>query len=196
MEPLPLPPRPAPQVAEGVGGPREGQAGQSGAADAAFDGLARAAMPRLLGTARRWLGQGFAAEEAVAEALYRAFVHRAGFNGQAAFSTWVHRILCRVVADRYRTLGRERRHRAHLEREAVSRPVPPPGASAADRERIEEVRRAMEQLPERQRVVLWLHAWEGLDLHALSEVLGIRYATAKSNLHHARVALERLLELP
>lgn len=186
MNPVPQP-RPVAHADAGAAAPGAGEPD-------AFDAQARAAMPRLLGTARRWLGQGFAAEEAVAEALYRAFVHRHSYAGSAAFATWVHRILCRVVADRYRAQARRRRHEAALERRARPRPVPRPGQALAERERLAQVRGAIERLPERQRLVLLLHAWEGLDLAEVAEVLGMRYRTVKSNLHHARRALVRLLE--
>lgn len=163
----------------------------------AFEQLAVAAMPALLGTARRLLGPGYAAEEAVAEALFRAWRRMADFRAEAAFSTWLHRIVCRVAADRFR---RERRERARRERLAERARAPGPAATAvphdrlARREQRRVLRAAIDALPDRQRLVLVLHAWEGLDLRETARVLGIRYATAKSNLCHARKALRALLE--
>lgn len=160
----------------------------------AFETLATRAMPRLLGTASRLLGPGFAAEEAVADALFRAWQHVDRFRGGAAFSTWVHRIVCRVVADRYRALARDRRLTTALGgRLAAAGRVAPgephtadPLERLADRERIARVREIAMALPPTQRLVLLLVAWEGLSLSDVAAVLSLKYATVKSHLHHAR----------
>ena len=165
----------------------------------AFERLSVRAMPMLLGTARRLLPEPYAAEEAVAEALFRAFRHIGAFRAEAGFGTWLHRIVCRVAVDRYRSGARERgRRQALLERARRGRA---PGARArrsalerlAQDEETQRVRAAVEALPARQRLVLVLHVWEGLSLTETAEALGVRYATAKSNLCHARKALRRLL---
>jgi RNA polymerase sigma-70 factor (ECF subfamily) len=181
------PPAPATDEAAEV---RAAQAGDR----AAFDALVARAFPRLLGTAQRLLGDAYAAEEAVADALFRAWTHLRRFRGGSAFSTWTHRILCRVAADRYRARARETRHRgACAPRGAAGRRAPAAGDRAEARDEATRLRAAAAALPEMQRLVLLLHAWEGLSLRELAEVLRLRYATAKSHLHHARVALRRAL---
>lgn len=159
----------------------------------AFDCLAVAAMPTLLGSARRLLREDHAAEEAVAEALFHAFRRMATFEGRSRFGTWAHRILFRVVADRIELLARDRRRRLRLlEREAPSPPAPPVDRLAAGEART-RLRAATDALPPKQRLVLLLVVWEGLSLREAADVLGMRYRTAKSNLHHARRALERMV---
>jgi RNA polymerase sigma-70 factor, ECF subfamily len=165
------------------------EAARAGDRDA-FDRLAVRLLPRLLGTAQRLLGSAVEAEEAVAATLVRVHASLPGFRGASALSTWAHRILCRLAADRLRTLQRRRRHERPLESAGEPR-----GASSEPVEalrRAEEgrrLRRLVEALPDAQRLVLVLVAWEGLSLADAAEVLGMRYATAKSNLHHARLAL-------
>jgi len=159
----------------------------------AFDCLAVAALPTLLGSARRLLVDDHAAEEAVAEALFRAFRRLEAFEGRSRFSTWVHRILFRVVADRVKYRVRERARRLQL----LERAAPPASVTPAERlsahEQHQRLREATQQLPPTQRLVLLLVAWEGLSLTDAAEVLDMRYRTVKSNLHHARRALERIL---
>jgi RNA polymerase sigma-70 factor (ECF subfamily) len=168
----------------------------------AFEALAIRAMPMLLGSALRLLRERLAAEEAVAEALFRALRRIEGFRGEAGFGTWTHRILCRVIADRFRSGLRERTRRDRLQVETrggavrldASRPAPVgPRAAASREEEAERVRDAVGRLPARQRLVLVLHLWEGLSLREVAEVVPMRYATVKSNLHHARSALRVLL---
>lgn len=163
----------------------------------AFEALAREAMPMLLGTARRLVGSGYAAEEAVAEALFRAWRRIDTFRGASGFGTWLHRILCRAVADRYRLAGRERVRRASMEAQAragapvAGRAAGPaaPWREVAAQDDAARWRTLLDRLPPTQRMVLLLSAWENLSLPEISETLNLRYATVKSNLHHARRAL-------
>jgi RNA polymerase sigma-70 factor (ECF subfamily) len=160
-----------------------------------FERVVVETMPRLLGTARRLLRGGWAAEEVVAEALFRAWRHRGSFRGDAAPSSWLHRIVCRAAADRVRGRARERDRRAAL----AARPpraarAPSARERASARELHAHLRAAVDALPDRQRLVLVLHAWEGLSLTEIAEVLRVRYATAKSNLCHARRALRARLD--
>lgn len=166
----------------------------------AFEQLCVQAMPMLTGTARRLLRDPYAAEEAVAEALFRAFRHMPSFRAEAQFGTWLHRILCRVAVDRFRLQARERARRQDLGERAARglSGAPRPRRSALERlaqdEETRRIRAAVEDLPPRQRLVLVLHVWEGLSLAETAETLGVRYATAKSNLCHARSTLRRLLD--
>jgi RNA polymerase sigma-70 factor (ECF subfamily) len=160
----------------------------------AFDRLAVSAMPSLLGTARRLLPDALSAEEAVAEALYRAYRHLTGFRGDGRFSTWVHGILCRVAADRYRAWARDARRVEQAAARLESPHCPSPLDALGARETEHRLRAAVERLPPNQRLVLLLVTWEGLGLAEAGRVLGMRYATAKSNLHHARRALRGLVD--
>lgn len=159
----------------------------------AFDRLAVRLLPRLVGTARRLLRDPAEAEEAVAATLVRTHAALAGFRGAAALSTWSHRILLRIAADLVRRRARERTRNGSW---PSDEPAATDGGPLEAVERGEErarVRAAVELLPTAQRLVVMLVAWEGLSLAEAGVVLGMRYATVKSNLHHARAGLERLL---
>ena len=162
----------------------------------AFEQLVVQAMPALLGTAQRLLRHRFAAEEAVADALFRAWRHIGSFRGDSAFGTWLHRIVCRVATDRFRTAARARRHHDHLaaRAERAERAQPSQEARLDAASEVARLRAAVETLPTRQRLVIVLHVWEGLSLRDTAALLGMRYATAKSNLCHARKALRLWLE--
>jgi len=164
----------------------------------AFEHLAVLAMPRLLGTARRFLNSAMAADEAVAEALFRAYRRVERFEGRSAFSTWMHRILCRVVADRYRENARDRERRKQLEAAARGAPRSTRAAQPLDQltadETSERLRAAAGLLPPTQKLVLLLFAWEGLSLDEIAGALGLKYPPVKSHLDHARKALRKRLE--
>ncbi len=52
---------------------------------------------------------------------------------------------------------------------------------------------AMQQLAERDREVILLHAWEGLEPREIAEVLGVSAVAARSRLSRARSRLRSLL---
>lgn len=187
-DPRPLAPTPAPDaalLALARGGDRD-----------AFDCLAVRLLPRLMGTARRLLSDPLEAEEAVAAALVRVHAALPSFRGAAALSTWAHRILCRLAFDRLRVRARERAHRSPWPADEPAHASAGPLEAASEREQGLRVRIAVQGLPPTQRLVLVLVAWEGLSLADAAQVLGMRYATAKSNLHHARAGLRARLGLP
>jgi RNA polymerase sigma-70 factor, ECF subfamily len=51
----------------------------------------------------------------------------------------------------------------------------------------------LQQLTERQRTVIVLHDVEGFRHAEIGEILGIPEGTARSDLHHARQALKKML---
>ncbi len=161
----------------------------------AFDRLAVRLLPRLLGTAQRLLRDTVEAEEVVASALARVHASLGGFRGAAALSTWAHRILCRLAADRVRVLARQRLRERPLPDDLGPRAEAQEPVEVASRlEQARRLRLLVDLLPTTQRLVLVLVAWEGLTLHQAAELLAMRYATVKSNMHHARLALREVLE--
>jgi RNA polymerase sigma-70 factor (ECF subfamily) len=157
----------------------------------AFDVLARRHVPRLVGTALRLLRDRAAAEEAAADALIRAYGGLRAMRGDASFGTWTHRIVCRVAIDRLRA-----RRRAPLPLDDLAAEPGDPRAAAGrpdDRlersEQVARVRRAIEALPEAQRLVVVLHAWEGLAYADVAVLLGCSYDAVRVNMCHARKSL-------
>lgn len=155
----------------------------------AFDDAVRRDLPRLLGTAWRLTGDGHVAEEVVAEALFRAWRKRAAFRGDARLGTWLHRIVCRVAVDRHRSEARRRRHEADAAEAMPVRREAPTWLLPSMQDELGRAAAWTAALPERQREILLLHAWEGLSLQDVAATLRMRYATVKSHLHHARRAL-------
>lgn len=76
-----------------------------------------------------------------------------------------------------------RRQHAVAQRLTVAEPSSEPPEQA---ESAANVRRALAALPERDREVLLLHAWEGLDRRQIAVVLGCSLSNASVRLHRAR----------
>ena len=142
---------------------------------------------RVYNLAFRMLGGHDDARDAAQEAFLSCFRNLHRFRGDAAFTTWLHRIAVNACYDALR----RRRPTSPLE-EMVSEPAPAPdhaerAAAAAD------VQRALLVVPVEYRTVLVMHELQDLPLDHISEVLDIPVGTVKSRLHRGRVALGRLL---
>jgi RNA polymerase sigma factor (sigma-70 family) len=102
---------------------------------------------------------------------------------------WLYGVARRVLANQRR--GRLRRHglgqRLRHELAAVAR-APDPADDVVPRT---DAERLLAALPERDREVLELAAWEGLEPREIAEVLGISAASARQRLSRARAAVRR-----
>lgn len=68
-----------------------------------------------------------------------------------------------------------------------------PAAGPADDERRELVRAAVEALPERQRLVVFLRVYADLDYGTIATVMGIQSGTVAATLNAAHAKLRELL---
>lgn len=106
---------------------------------------------------------------------------------------WLYRIAGNAVANQRRSARRWLRlkHRAHAWRELDSI-----GDSALATETVAALRTAWPRLTERDREVLRLVAWEGLDGQQLAAALDCSHAVARVRVHRARRRLAALLDAP
>jgi RNA polymerase sigma-70 factor, ECF subfamily len=153
----------------------------------AFGELVHRHRDRLWAVALRTLGDREEAADAVQEALLSAFRRASTFRGEAAVTTWLHRIVVNACLDRIRR--------------RAARPTSPLGeiepadlidGHAAAEQRI-DVARAMATLPEGQRLALVLVDMQGLPVLQAAEILGVAEGTVKSRCARGRAALAPLL---
>lgn len=103
---------------------------------------------------------------------------------------WLFGVARRVVANTRRSAERRLRLGDRLRREFAPAVAPGP----EDEHEADVVRAAIRKLPEGQREVLLLNAWEGLEPAEIAAVTGVIPATARARLHRARKQLRRELE--
>jgi RNA polymerase sigma-70 factor (ECF subfamily) len=154
----------------------------------AFDALATAAYHRLYAIARRILRDGYAAEDAVQDALLKAWRDLRGLRDPRAFDAWLHRLLVNACRDQVR---RTRRRPVELPDLDIDRPATHDAlAQLADRDELE---RAFLALTVEHRAVLVLHHYLGLTAPEIAAHLRIPPGTVASRLHYGlramRVAL-------
>lgn len=145
--------------------------------------------PRLLRAARRMLGDGEEAREAVQEAwggICRGWMR---LSDPAMFPGWAYGILSRKCADRIRRQSGERRYFAPPPKAETAEPAI--AAAAPLRHAILE---ALGQLSPEHRIAAILYFSEGLTLAETAAATGVPTGTAKSRIFHARQQLKQLLE--
>lgn len=154
--------------------------------ESAMQALYRRYAPRVFAIVRRFAGDDAQADDWAQEAWIRTFRALPGFRGDAAFSTWLHRVAVNSALQ-----GKRRRNR-HDSREAPLSPVLPGPAADPTVLRV-ALERAMERLPDGMREVLVLHDVEGFTHEEIGQMLGIAAGTSKSQLFKARAKMRDML---
>jgi RNA polymerase sigma-70 factor (ECF subfamily) len=171
--------------------PDEELVGRVGAGDKrAAAELVRRHLPRMVGLARRMLGNAAEADDVAQEVFLRVWKHAAAWKpGQAKFETWMHRVAMNLCLDRLRRAGRNGGE--------VSPDTIDGQASATraldDRQRRERVRDALGELPERQRAALVLCYYQDRTNIEAAEILGVSVEALESLLSRARRTLKSAL---
>lgn len=151
----------------------------------AFGELFRRHKDRMWAVALRTTGQRELAADCVQDAFLSAYRRAASFRGEAAFTTWLHRIVVNACLDRLR--------RERPTRELPDEGLPAPGDAHASTEAVLDVRAALARLPEEQRAALVLVDMHGLPVAEVAAVLGVPEGTVKSRCFRGRAALARIL---
>jgi RNA polymerase sigma-70 factor (ECF subfamily) len=131
------------------------------------------------------------APDVAQEALIRAWRALPRFRGDAAFSTWLHRI---TVNTAWTLRKRAARHQANPLEDTVADTAPGPEVAGEMAEIRRDLRQAIARLSDGQRAVLVLRDVYGWSTAEAAHELGITSTTAKVRLHRARKRLANLLE--
>jgi RNA polymerase sigma-70 factor, ECF subfamily len=155
----------------------------------AFDDLASAAYHRLYAIARRILRDGYAAEDAVQDALVRAWRDLRGLRDRERFDAWLHRLLVNACADQVRLA---RRRPLEVSIDAIDRPDPQDDvAHVGDRDLVE---RAFVELSVEHRAVLVMTFYVGLPAPEVALILGIPVGTVHSRIHYGTRAMRAAID--
>ncbi|WP_407740156.1 RNA polymerase sigma factor [Hyalangium sp.] len=159
-----------------------------------YDAFVREHESALHGTARRLCGNATDARDLVQDTLERGWNYRERYKPGTDGRAWLLTILRHLFIDRCRSRIRERR--ADVSAEEVEERIAAPEAEALPAWAAitpEQLREALEKIPEEFRLVYQLHALEGRSYIEIAERLGIPKATVGTRLIRARRRLKELL---
>lgn len=157
----------------------------------AFEELVRRHERRIYNLSLRMVGREEDARDATQDAFLTALRKLSSFRGDAAFTTWLHRVTVNACYDLLRKRGR-----APITLEVPPEPVAPSIDPAEAASAGVDVRRALLRVREDFRTVLVMHDVQDLPYEEIAAVLEIPIGTVKSRLHRGRVALAEALGEP
>lgn len=153
----------------------------------AFERLYRTHLPRVNSLVRR-MTAGRESDELTQDIFVRLWQKIGSFRGDAAFSTWLHRLAVNVVIERFRS-DATRRQRLH-DGEAIFDTLAAPMRSG---DLSMDFESALAKLPDGAREIFVLHDVEGYKHHEIATLLEISAGTSKAQLHRARMMLRKHL---
>ena len=117
------------------------------------------------------------------------------FRGESTFKSWLYRIFINQYRDRLRRTRRAEARLSVVREEAERRQSVDTEHSSLHATELEEVvKTRVEGLPDRQREVLTLHLYQGLDYREIAAALSCTYDDVKMNLSLARKRLKEELK--
>jgi RNA polymerase sigma-70 factor (ECF subfamily) len=149
---------------------------------------------RLYRIARSVLRNSTDAEDAVQEAYVSAFTHLASYRGNSSLAAWLSRIVLNEA------LGRLRRARCTVDLDVLENSASKaeiiqfprsvqsddPERNLAQRQILELVEKATDELPDTYRLVFITRVIEGMSIEETADLLRVKPETVKTRLHRAR----------
>lgn len=155
----------------------------------AFESLYRLHVDRVYALCLRMTANVSEAEDCTQETFIQAWTRLDHFRGDSSFGTWLHRVAVNTV------LGRMRKSRRERDRIRAVTEVAPVNETIGDTGGLEDLEKAMNELPSGARHVFVLHAVYGYSHDETGEMLGIASGTSKAQLHRARRLLAQQLNV-
>ncbi len=144
-----------------------------------------------------------AAEELAQEVFLRVYRARASYRAEARFTTWLYRIATNLAVNHARDTRRERAAQTvyldQPDEETGTTPDVASGEPSAEdelltQERVKAIRAHVDALPERQRLAVLMHKYQGMDYRQIGEVLKLSESATKSLLFRAYQTLRTKLK--
>jgi len=141
------------------------------------------------------------AEDVAQEVFVQLYESIKSFKGESKLSTWLYRVTVSKAMDHLRKKKRKKRFAFVQSLFGANEELvhdPPdfvhPGVNLDNKEKAKELFKAIEQLPEKQKIAFTLNRIEGLSYQEISEIMKLTVASVESLLHRARKNLRKYLE--
>lgn len=155
--------------------------------DAAFTELVRAHQAMVFSIALHYLQERSSAEDVAQEAFLELYQSLRSIESASHLIYWLRRVTVHRCIDQ----GRRRRNRRETDLEGM--PEPAAEGATSDPALLGKLRRTLNALPERQRMVVILRYQEELGPAEIAELLRMPVNTVKSTLHRSLEELRRKL---
>lgn len=163
----------------------------------AVQAFVKGELPRVFALCKRLCGQTADAEDLCQEVFVRAVRGLDGFKGEAALSTWLHRITINTWKNKLRSEHR-RKSGLHVSLSAskedadgapaldLPETAPTPEETAMRQDAYYQLSRSLDALDPEEKSILVLRDMEGRTYEEIAELLDLNVGTIKSRLSRAR----------
>jgi RNA polymerase sigma-70 factor (ECF subfamily) len=157
----------------------------------------------MMGFMYRMVRNQAAAEDLAQEVFLRVYRSRETYTANAKFTTWLYRIATNLAVNHARDTRHERPEVStsldEPDAETGLMPDVPDGTPNVEenilrRERLAAIRGHVQALPERQRMAVIMHKYQGMDYRQIAEVLHLSESATKSLLFRAYESLREKLK--
>jgi RNA polymerase sigma-70 factor (ECF subfamily) len=132
------------------------------------------------------------AEDTVQKIFLLAYQNIKGFRADSTFKTWLYRI----GVNQCNNYFRQRKNREYVSADDL--PLADARADQerdlSEKERYAQLQKAVERLPDKQRMVVTLRIYQELSFEEIGAALDMRANSAKVNFHHALEKLKNLMK--
>ena len=163
--------------------------------EACMQPLLEAHRARMVHFLHRMVQNQAVAEELAQEVFLRVYRARAGYEPSAKFTAWLYRIATNLALNWRRHRKYEGYHQSINEvipgrpRRELKDRAPTIDQILLDEAAVVEIRKAVAALPARQRAVVLMHKYDGMEYSEIAQSLGCTVPTIKSLLFRAYGAL-------
>jgi len=140
------------------------------------------------------------AEDVSQEVFVQVYESIESFKGESKFSTWLYRITITKAMDHIRRKKRKKRFAVIQSLFGMNNETlhdPPdfhhPGITLDNKEKAAVLFKAVDKLPENQKIAFTLNKLEGLNYQEISEIMNATVSSVESLLHRARSNLRKHL---
>jgi len=171
--------------------------------DPAFEYLVQKYRRPMVSFMYRMLHNSAAAEDLAQEVFLRVYRSRESYEASAKFTTWLYRIASNLAMNH----ARDTRHERPENTVSLDEPDEttglaidlPDGSLTAEellvrRERMGQIRKRVQALPERQRMAVIMHKFQQMDYRQIADVLKLSESATKSLLFRAYETLRGQLQ--
>ena len=163
----------------------------------AFEELVRRWEKDILNLAYRYLSDSEDAKDVTQEIFIKLFLNANKFNGRSSFKTWLYRVAVNSIIDYSRKQSTKKRKELNNSPHHLLKKDDGDEDSHNSLEKKEMkkmVKRAMSDLPKKQRVVLLLKEYNDLSFNEISEILNCPVSTVKSRLYKGLSNMKNIIE--
>lgn len=168
--------------------------------ESAFRWLVENYRNRVFHTVLNMLQDSKEAEDAAQETFIQVFESVNNFKEESSLATWIYRIAVRKALDKLRR--RKTRQRLHQimpwwmpeENKSKDELFHHPGIVAENKEKAAVLFKAIESLPEKQKLAFTLIKVQGMNYEEACEIMGQNIKAVESLITRAKLNLQKLLE--